>query len=226
MGTYSTNFKLYKPDSSEGVNVDQQLNGNLDIADFNAKGLLEYEKYTSQVIGIDSATLGTRKAGHRFYKTATNSLWVSTGPAGVPSQDVNANVDTWHDASNLISTTSGTWQQYTGQPCGYRTTTQNGNTTVEWNGRLWLGGTALTAKNNYAPVLDLSVAFHNVTPVVNKYFFVYGGNTTSGYATCRIIFVTTSTMEVYKMGTGTATSSSENYVDLGGVSYNVEVTGT
>lgn len=221
MGTYTNNFKLYKPIPDEVIDVNQQVNYNWDITDDFCKRLLEYQYFTGPSIGD---TVGaTNKTGERWYKTYSNAIIGASAP-GAFIQDTFAHVDTWVDATSLITTVSGlSWQAFPNFPPAYRVISSpgSGTTEIEWVGRLWVGGGAIQSLVSYAPVITgMPVA---TRPAVGKYFQLYAGNTTSDYAVARALASSNGDIQFQKYGNGAATSNLENYIDLGGMRYNVEV---
>lgn len=218
MGTYTPNFRLYKPAPDEVVDVVGQVDNNYDTIDSIARRLMEYTYFTD--VSIPASVGNTNYRGERWYKPYSNAIYAASAP-GVFFQDTNAHVDTWIDATSLISTSSGTWAAYPGFEPAYRIISSSGTTTeIEWVGRLWLGGGAITSLNNYAPVMVLPAA---IRPVVNKYFELWAGNTTTDYALARGLFLANGNVEFMKFGAGVATGSGENYIDLGNTRYNLEV---
>lgn len=221
MGNYTTNFKLYKPSANEVVDVDLQLGANLDIVDYHARGMLDYSVYNTASAGIDGALKASVTAGFKWYKPYSNALFASQGAIFNVSQDLYSHVDTWVDAASLVDTSSGAWAPMPGFEIAYRIISSTGSTTeIEWCGRLWLGGTAITKLTNYTPVINNMPA--GITPITSKYFNVNAGNTTTDYAEARVMIHSGGHVEIMKYGSGTATASTENYIDLGGVKYNLE----
>lgn len=220
MGTFTTNFKLYKPVPNEIVDVNQQLNYNWDVVDLNARKLMEYQYFTGPSV---SDIVGTsNRKGERWYKTYSNSILGADGP-GSFLQDNFAHVDTWINASSFITQVSGpSWQAYPSNEPHYRVISSSGTTTeIEWVGRVWIGGAQIQPVVNYTPVLTGLPA--GIRPVVGKYFNLYAGNTTTDYASARCLADTAGNLQFMRYGNGAATASTENYIDLGGVRYNLEI---
>lgn len=225
MGSYTNNFKFYKPNPSEAVDVNSQLNKNLDIVDFHAKGLMDYELFNTQVSRIPTDVLSARKPGHKFYKPYSNSIYAEdTNPLLAPIQDASAFVSPWVDVNNAnyIKTTSGAWAPYPSQPPAYRVITNQFTTAteIEWTGRLWLGGATLVIQFNYTPVMIIPP---EAIPTVAKYFNVPAGNTTTGYSEVRVLINPSGNVDFFKLGQAVPSTSTENYVDLGAVRYNKDV---
>lgn len=225
MGVYTPNFKLYKPDRIENVNVNTQVNPNLDIIDTNAMGLFDYLSTGYANADLDPVVMATANAGTKFYKPYSNSIFATDGVRSF--QDAAATIDPWNDASAMIKTTTGPWAAYPGQGPYWRavSTSGSGTTEVEWTGRIWLGGAPINPATSYFPVINLAFATSPVTPATSKYFNAWGGNATSDCSTIRVMFGSNGGVEVYKMGRGPLVNIQENYVDLGGLRYNLEVLG-
>lgn len=221
MGTYTPLLKLYKPDPIENVNPETHINQNLRIIDSVAKGMLEYDTYSeAKEGGVNQQLLDSLPAAYRFYKPYSNSLWVSNGSLFQASQDTGAYATDWNDATPLIA---APWVQFPTQPVAYRriSVQGSGTTEIEWTGRLWQGGAAIASGVAFANVMSFS---SDLAPLATKYFQANGGNTVSGYAIFRVMVDAGSFVNLFKMGTGVATSSIENYIDLGGMRYSTEVT--
>lgn len=219
MGAFTSKLKLYKPDATEFVDVETQLNANWDIADKQLKRLLEYE-YSSlavpDVVGAFSYS--------RFFKPYSNSFMAWVSGSGF-LQDPAAFVSPWVDATPYMVLEN--FIPHDDFPPAYRVIKKSGGTTaeVEWCGAF----TSLTD----GP-MDLNSNMQWMTsfpsearPVVNKYFQMSAGNTSSSYSIARLFFSTTGGGEFKRYGVDpSAGTSSENRVELTGVKYNVEVTGT
>ena len=112
MGTYTTPYKLYKPDGGELVDVETQLNRNLDWADDKFERTFDYQATDIQVISTSNLDKTT---GCKYYKTYSNSI-VYIDSAGVPRIDVRGLNPQFEDISFLNG-----WQNVTGvkSPVGY-----------------------------------------------------------------------------------------------------------
>lgn len=215
MGTYTTNLRFYKPDPTEFVDVETQLNNNWDIADDAVRKLFEYQY--SNLSTPDTANSILRQ---RFYKTYSNSLVAYFRASGVWLQDATACVYPWVNASSLF--TNGTEESNPDDPVFYRIVKKTGGTTteIEWTGSFWAGGGNMDLDTNIANVMALPVSLR---PTVSKYFDCYAGNCSADYSFARVVFLSSGTVEYKRYGSNTQTSDGEKRIDLTGIKYNLEV---
>lgn len=213
MGSFTTNFKLYKPASTEFVDVDRDLNNNWQITDKAVKQLMEYE-YTS--LPVPETTTAYGRA--RFYKSYSNSVMAYFRANNVFYQDPTAFVSTWIDATSILNT--GDWQPFPDYPPAYRIIKKTSGTTteVEWSGAIWANGTVIDVNTN---LVGLFVLPSSITPVVSKYFTVFAGNATTNFSVGRLGFFSDNDVEFKRYGV-TPSSSDGNRIDLGGIKYNLE----
>jgi hypothetical protein len=222
MGTLTTNLKFYKPASTEFVDVETQINRNWDITDSAVRRLLEYEFSSASVPDVvDSVDRA------RFYKSYSNSLvtWFKTG--NFFSQDLTANVNNWVSAKSLLQ--SG-WFEHPDMPIYYRIVKKSGGTTteIEWAGAIvnQLPDPVTIDPNITMTLMDVGAMPTTIRPVVGKYFTIWGGNTTTNYSIARVLFGTDGSLSMRRYGSNPANPGTENRIELTGIKYNVEVTGT
>ena len=218
MGSYSSTLALYKPAPSEYV----QLNRNLDIADATVKRCLEYEY--SSVAFPDMTNYAFNRA--KFYRMYSNSIvqWRRTGTTWY--QDPAAQVHKWVNVSSTVGF-GLSWQEHPDYPVDYSVVQKAGGTTaeVEFTGAIWWNGSPIDIGFNVA-VLNNNLPV-GVRPATTKYFNCWGGNTSTNFCMARILIGDDGRMECKVYGVNpSAGSSDENRIDLQGIRYNVEVTGT
>jgi hypothetical protein len=222
MGTYTPNLKFYKPDPSEFVDVDTQLNANWNLADTAVKQLMEYQFATDAV--IDPGVTVNRP---RFFKWSSNAAVHYDGISSRTfKQDTLAYVTPWQPLGSWVSEGFADDVDF---PMGYRLIKKPGGTTSE----VELCGAVQYI--NQAPIdINFNLTFLQATdptlpikPAVHKYFDVWGGNTSSNYSIARLfISATDGHMELKHYGNQpSAGSSGENRIELTGIRYNIEVTG-
>ena len=213
---------LYKPDSSEFVDAETQLNRNWDIVDSAVKRLLEYEYNPLSVPDVTEAL-----SRSRFYKPYSNSI--STFFRATPSnffwQDPVAFVAKWNLIPGFLIEGMFEHQDI---PIFYRIIKKTGGTTaeVEWGGAFWeLGGPM--ELNTTTQVMAGGAIPTEARPTTSKYFTMSAGNTSGDFSISRILVGADGHMEFKRYGVNPSGSSSvENRVELTGIRYNVEVTGS
>ncbi len=222
MGTYTTNLKFYKPDATEFVDVDTQLNRNWDIADRAVRRLMEYE-YSSLAVPDISDDV-TRRA--RFFKIYSNTVIAYFKSSQTWYQDPKAFVSTWKPALSFFS------EGYNFAPSGltpyYRVvaTPGGGTTQIEWCGAFFELGGAMELNLN-TTVIPAGGIPTEARPAVSKYFDVWCGNTSTDFSIARLLFGADGSLQFKRYGVNPSSGTSdENRVELTGVRYNVEVTGT
>lgn len=219
MGSYTNTLKFYKPIADEVVDVEQQLNYNWDINDREMKRLLEYEYVSGQnpnVVGALSRS--------RFYKEYSNTI--QTYFKSTPDffwQDPSAFASAWVDADQFIQ---GGYSSHPNYPPAYRIIKKSGGTTaeVEWTGAFWLDMSPMDLNVNvqFCGVDELPVA---IRPTTNKYFNMWGGNTSTDFSVARLFIGANGSMEFKRYGVDPGANTAENHLDFAGIVYNVEVTG-
>lgn len=219
MGSFTSSLKLYKPDPTEFVDVNSQLNDNWAICDKQVRRLLEYELVTDNNPDVFQAIPRSR-----YYKLYSNSPM-----AYFPYyyyMDPGAFVSTWIKASSALS---GSYIEHPDYPIGYRLIKKSISPTiteVEWTGSAWLNGSNLPLNTNTVFGILPSAAI----PASTKYFTVNCGNASTSYSIARVIFsagaVGTADMEFKRYGDTAGTDSGENRIDLTGIKYSLEVTAT
>lgn len=222
MGSYTTNLNFYKPDSSEFVDVDVQLNRNWVIADQAVKRLLEYE-YSNLSTPDIVDSIANRG---RFYKIYSNSVIAYFKSTNLWYQDPKAFVAAFSQALSWFS------EGYNFSPPSWdvsaRLVKNNGGTTaqVEWSGAFWELGAPMELNLNTA-VIPIGGIPVELRPTVSKYFDVNAGNTSSDFCMARVLIGDDGRLEFKRYGVNpSAGVSTENRIELTGIVYNVEVTGT
>lgn len=214
MGNYSPNQNFYLTDPDELVNVEQDLNYNMRLADARVRPLVEYQWTDEPVIGQSDLPKDT---GFKWYKSYTNSVWVYREDTGV-TQDTNSQIDTW--------STGLTWAAGYG-PANNNVdnvaiTMQNGM--VRLRGQVVLNGGASDLPLNVSTnVFEIPVQFKPVDPC---YITLYGGNASSGDFQTFRFFVPGAAAgsqfcQFIKYG-GTGSSASERFLSLNGVYFTVD----
>lgn len=219
MGSLTTNLKFYKPDPTEFIDVDVQLNGNWKIADTSVKRLMEYEYTTAQ-----NPDISTSVDRARFYKTYSNSFVSWFKNPNFFYQDPTAFVSTWVTLKPYLD---GALQFADNPdfPLAYRMIRKASSpvtSEVELTGSIWKGGDPLE--------LNINVTFANaipaeMRPTVSKYFTVSAGNTSANFSAARIFVGSDGTLQYKRYGVDPSNPalSGENRVELTGIKYNVEV---
>jgi hypothetical protein len=212
-------LKFYKPDSSEFIDPEVQLNRNWDIADPALKRLLEYEYTTTSVPNVVNSVDRAR-----FYKTYSNSFMAYFKSGNFFYQDPNAFVSTWVSAKSLLQPG---WIEHPDMPLFYRQVKKTGGsiTTIEWIGAFQNNSQVTIDVNTNMTVMDVDKIPVGIRPVTAKYFTAWGGNTSSNYSIARLFFGSNGTLEMKRYGSNPSSPGTENRIELTGVKYNVEVTG-
>lgn len=223
MGTYTPNLRFYKPDPTEFVDVEAQLNRNWKIADKSVKRLLEYEFSTTQNPDVD----GDPSMRSRFYKLYSNSVqtYFSAGP--IWWQDPYAHVDTWISAKSYLQLG---WLEHPDFPLVYRIVDSGiGTKQIEWAGAVitqYPNPVTIDVNTNMTVIDGAGVALPStIRPTVSKYFTVNAGNTSSNYSIARLFFNSNGGVEIKRYGADPTNPGDENRIEFTGVKYNVEVTG-
>ena len=217
MGTYTGTLKFYKPDPTEFVDVETQLNRNWDITDKAFKRLLEYEYTTLQTPDIvDSVDRA------RFYKSYSNSAMAYFRPSNIFYQDPGAYVASWSSMSQYLT------NSYVPHPdfgLHVRTVESSFTSTkeIEWTGAVWLGGSNLPVNTTVSFASGIPSVYR---PVTAKYFMVYGGNTASDFSVARIAIFTDGVMQFTRYGAAAGATSDDNKIEFTGIKFTWEVTGT
>lgn len=219
MGAYTSNLKLYKPDTTEFVDVDTQLNANWNIADSAVRRLLEYE-FTDQ----QNPFIADAIARSRFYKSYSNSVTSYFPSQGFFYQDPGAFVSSWVKVGSQLNSP---YVEHPDYPVAWRIIRKAASPTtaqIEWTGAFWIGGGAMSLNTNVTGVLFLPSL---TIPTVSKYFTQNAGNTTANYSIARVGFFSgaagTADMQFKRYGAAAGNTTDENRVELTGIKYNVEV---
>ena len=221
MGTYTTNFNLYKPDASEFVDPKVQLNRNWDIADEAVRRLCEYE--FTPLAYPDMSKAKTTRA--KFYRQYSNSIVTYFKSSNTWYQDPAAFVAPWTQRTSDFS------EGYNFFPPMFdisaRLIKKSGGTTaeVEWSGAFWeLGGNM--ELNTNVTVIPAGIIPTNLRPAITKYFHVWAGNTSSDFSIARLFFGNDGSLQFKRYGANPTNGSAENRIEFTGCTFNVEVTGT
>lgn len=220
MGAYTPTLKLYKPDSTEFVDVDAQVNNNWDIADAAVRGLLEYQ-YTDLAVPDTSNVIDHT----RFFKPYSNCVNMWYGPPNnFFYQDPTAFVSTWVSAKSLLQPG---WLEHPDFPLCYRIVKKaSGATTtlIEWTGAVITQYPPVTIDPNVNTfVVDVNGMPSTIKPVVSKYFDVWAGNTGTNFSIARLFFSSGGSIEIKRYGDNPANPSDENRIEFTGIKYNLEV---
>lgn len=219
MGAYTSKFQFYKPDPSEFVDVEVQLNKNLDIADSAVRRCFEYE-YTNLAVPVVVGAFNRSK----FYKPYSNSFMAWSSTTGF-FQDAAAYVSPWFNATEYMVLEN--FSPHADFPPAYRVIKKAGGTTaeVEWSGAIT--GVSLDPMDLNANIQWMTAGPAEIRPVISKYFQVWAGNTATNYSIARLFISNGGGGEFKRYGVDpSATPSTENRVELTGITYNIEVTGT
>lgn len=229
MGTFTSKLRLYRPDATEFVDVKTQLNNNWDITDSAVRRLMEYE-YTN--VSVPDMSSGFNNS--RFYKPYSNSAvaWDSN-PAGF-FQDTNSFVSPWINYylnTPIWSYLVSGFIEHSDYPIAYRVIKNPGSSTteIEWTGAFQNVDQSTMDSNAAVAFMDALPPELGLYPASSRYFTTNAGNVSSvgGYSMARIFVGSLGGMEFKRYGgTPSAGASSENRVELTGIRYCVEVTGT
>lgn len=218
MGTYTENLKLYKPDSTEFVDVDIQLNRNWDIADKAVKRLLEYEYTTAQTPDIIE-----EQNRPKFFKAYSNSIQTYFRTSNFFFQGPSTYVNGFFAAKSWLS---DGWDEHSEWPIFVRSIQRSSDVTkreIEWHGAIWMDGDVIPIGTTIIVMPDGSIP-SPFRPVRSQYFTLYGGNTGSDYSIYRLFISWEGRMEVRRYG-ATPSSDFERRLELTGVKYDADVTG-
>lgn len=215
MGTKTTNFGLYKPDLTEVVNVELDLNNNLEICDREWKSLFEYKLFRTSSVSANPAE--PKKKGYRWYKSFNSSVgfW---GNDSAFHQDSTVVVPTWNDLTPDLNGTyvgmgalgSADWPYYTYLDRG-------GVRDVRLAGKVVLASGAELPLNTSTNIGTLISALR---PVVPKTFQVYAGASAT-YSIARVSLATSGVISFTRMGANT-TDATQRYIDLDGIRYSTD----
>lgn len=221
MGNYTPQLKLYKPDPTEFVDVETQLNANWDIADNAVKHLLEYEYTTAQTPNIVGSLNWSK-----FYKAYSNSVQAFYRPGQFFYQDPGAYVNSWDVANSWWNSPYVEDPEY---PMFVRVIESPTFTTtkmVEWCGALWTGGSNLPLNTDVTLCPATTGLPAKYRPTTAKYFMVNAGNANTNYSIARIAIFTDGAIQYKRYGDSAAASTSESRIEFTGIRYNLEVTGS
>lgn len=228
MGIYTTNFGLYKPDATENVDVDSQVNRNLDIIDSNMKPLMEWQRYDGSSISGDSALV--KKHGYRFYKTYSNSIWFYNATTDSVLQGLDNFCPSWKTLTAVISA------GYTGvgvdaDPSGpdwphlCQISRSVSASDIEMSGKIRLSTSAELPLNTTTTIISNLPT--DMRPLEQKNFITAspgGSSVQATYSITRIVVNTNGTVTYYRMGDNVGAVNSLHYISLDGVRYSTDVT--
>lgn len=208
MGTYTTTQQFYKPDTTELVDVEQQINYNLRRIDERVRPLIEYQM--TDVTSISASDL-PKDTGFKWWKSYSNSIWHYRD--GGIFQDANAANSTW---STIGLTLINSYSSYDNN---FQVSYSSHNGMVRWRGKVSLSNLGNLPTNTATKFLTPPTGF---SPAKERYFTVYGGNSTGDFQCFRIRIPDSSagdkSFEFIKYG-GNGSSSAENYFSLHDVVY-------
>lgn len=219
MGTTTTNFGLYKPDSTELVNVDLDLNNNLDICDEQWKKLFEYHYYNNS-LSPAANTAEVIKQGYKYYSAQTGAA-LFIGSDGGDWEDVNATVGRWFDFTpNLNGVYAPFGAAGTADHATYKVyNNATGGHDVKFAGKIGLASGAELPLNS---AVSVGTLLPNLVPVVDKGFLCYAGNSAS-YSIARVgINATTGVLSFIRVGANTV-DATQRWISLDGIRYSTDV---
>lgn len=211
MGDYTPTQKFYLINGEELVNVEQDINYNWRRADERIKPLIEVQK--TDLASITNSSV-PKSTGYKWFKTYNNSFYYYYN--GEPVRDTNSAVASWVVSGISFEPGYGSSNL---EESRIAYSIQNGF--VNLRGRLVLNGGA-----NELP-LNTTVNFMTLPaearPARDKYFTIYGGNTTTSFQAARLFVPSASSgdprLEFCKYGGATSSSSVERYLSLNDVFY-------
>lgn len=213
MGNYSSTQGFYKPDPDEFVDVESQWNDNVRTADERVRAMVEWQ-YTD--VPMISGVL-PRDKGYKWFKNATNSLFVCTDPVSGSIQQASDNGDTDPWSTELITSIDNGYQSHPTIPeaqLSYRLEPAEGSVT-------WRGLMVLNASMDQIPLntnINVMTIATGIRPVRSKYFFVHMGVSTAGYSVVRIVFLDTGVVQINRMGVNQA-DPTERYISFNDICY-------
>lgn len=217
MGEYTENLKLYKPDPTEFIDVDVQLNRNWDIVDKDIKQLLEWE-YSTET----SPNITDSKSRSKFFKSYSNSLQMYFKSGNFFWQGPSNPVMPWVSGSSWLNTG---WSEHSDSKLFVRRNERKSPATkveIEWVGAIWTGGTLIPANTNFTLMTAGSIP-ETYRPGKSCYFTMWAGNTSSNYSFYRLFIGSNGSMLARRIGSDPS-SSEENRLELVGVKYDPAVT--
>lgn len=210
MGTYTSTQGFYKPDPTEFVDVESQWNYNVRRSDERVRAIVEWQFADVPII----ADAFPRDVGYKFYKNSTNTCYiVKDSSLDLSQHSSNGDTDSW---SNSGITFLGTFASYDTNTLqiSYRKEPTDGY--VTWRGSLQANNFENIVRNSNLDVMTLDASLR---PARSKYFHVYMGNDSTGYAIARILFNSTGTVQINRMGVASQSLVSERYINFNDISY-------
>lgn len=210
MGIYTPNQAFYKPEPTEFVDVDTQVNYNLRRADERVRAMIEWQYTEAAIISGNEP----RDVGYKFFKAATNTFYI----CGDPSLDLvqhssNGDTDEW-TTGGLAAVGGYRSVDFNENQLSYRV--EPTDKQVSWRGNIMLNDTQDQIPVNTNIVVFTMPSF--CTPARSKYFHVHMGIATAGYSIARILFKNTGEIEINRMGIA-QTNVTERYVSFNDISY-------
>lgn len=210
MGTYTTTQEFYKPDGTEFVDVESQINYNFRRSDERVRALVEWQ-YTD--VPTISGVL-PRAVGYKWFKNSTNSLWVAPDPdLALAQHSLNGDTDAWSTASITGLLAGYQSEDLENQRLSYRREPTDG--LVSWRGSMKLNNFDQIPLNTNIDVMTLAA---DIRPVRAKYFTVHMGIQSTNYSICRLLFMTDGTVQINRMGVN-QTVSTERYISFNDIEY-------
>jgi len=221
MGTFTPIFKLFKPDPTDTVDVESQVNNNYDIADVEFRSLMEYIYFTGSSV-TDAAI--PKKLDYKWYKSYNNGVafWRKYPDNHIAlSQDVKSFVTGWNDVTPYFAAAfTGVGQRFhVDWPYARIVTRSAGLSDVTLSGKMTRVNGAEIALNTIITMFTLPAAYW---PLVDKVFTCLAGGSTN-YSISRVTVSTAGVVSLYRMGDASTFAASERYIDLDGISYSTEV---
>lgn len=217
MGSYTTNYKLYKVDPTVGgadeyVDVTGQVDFNLSKLDTIAKNTFSYQTYGN--VTADQLPVTDNYPGYKLYSDYDASIKVWDGTQWVTTR---TSANTWTDVTlaGVFATKPPTTGNPANNPGYYR---DYNNNTVHLRGEFVKGANEAFTQGT---VYTLAAAGSFPSPPTVRTFFVCGGSGTSRHANFYIINLLTSgqmNVSLYADNAQTA-GAAENYVSMEGLTY-------
>lgn len=210
MGTYTPTQRFYKADPTEFVNVESQVNYNIRRADERVRSIVEWQYADTLAVADDFP----KDIGYKFYNNATNTLFVVRDSSLVLSQhSANGDTDPW---STVGITYLNLWADADPDTLrlSYRKEPSDG--VVTWRGSMQSNNFENIAPNSNIDAISLDAS---IRPARSKYFTIHMGPDSSGYSIARILFNSTGTVQINRMGVNNQTNSADRYYSFHDISY-------
>lgn len=220
MGDLTANLDLYKPATTEFVDVNTQLNRNWEILDTAAKRLMEYEYVTDPVPNVTGSV-----DRPKFYKSYSNSVMTYFQEGRFFWQSPSSPVNSWTSGKSWLT---GGYKEYPNLPVFVRENKVISGATkreIEWAGAIQLNdGDIIPTGTTIIVMPDGSIpaAFR---PTRSQYFTTWAGNTSTNYSIARVFVSFLGRIEIRRYGSNPTAGSVESRIELTGIKYDAGVTG-